>query len=206
MDIKSLTAASRRSQGAIGAAGFSLLELIISISLLSMLLAAVFDAVWRVEKGYAHEKRVSAMQGNQRYAMEMITRALRNAGNNPEGIALDKVNLDPDGNGQKDSIRIQSDCNPPDGDIADSEEDVLFRVSSNSLLYRDGPPGSTETSIAANVQSISFAAFDDQGNPTTSVDLMSAIVITLTATTERRSLQTGTVRTQALTATVNLRM
>jgi len=35
---------------------------------------------------------------------------------------------------------------------------------------------------------------------------MSAIVITLTATTERRSLQTGTVRTQALTASVNLRM
>ena len=206
MDLKSLTAASRRNQEAIRTAGFSLLELIISISLLSLLMAAVFDTVWRVEKGYSHEKRVSAMQENQRYAMEMITRALRNAGNNPEGIAVDKVDLDPDGNGQKDSIRIQSDCNPPDGDIADSEEDVLFRVSGNSLLYRDGPPGSTETSIADNVQSLLFAAFDDQGNATTNVDLMSAIVITLTATTERRSLQTGAARTQTLTATVNLRM
>jgi type II secretory pathway component PulJ len=186
--------------------GFSLVEMLISITLLTLLLGGVFNVVWRVEKGYANEKRVSAMQQNQRYTLEMMTKAIRNAGNNPEGIALDKLNLDPDGNQQYDSIRIQSDCNPPDGDILDSEEDVQYRVSNSQLLYRDGPPGSAEVSIAGNIQSLSFSAFDGDGNATTDPNLMSAIVITVTATAERRNLQTKTIPTQTLSTTVNLRM
>jgi prepilin-type N-terminal cleavage/methylation domain-containing protein len=187
-------------------AGFSLIEMIISMSLLSLLLTSVFSLVWRIEKGYAHEKRVSEMQQNQRYGLELITKALRNAGNNPEGIALNKIDLDPDGNHQQDSIRIQSDFNPPDGDIQDSGEDVQFRVSGNCLMFRNGPPGSLEVAVLGSVQSIAFTAQDDQGNPTADINLMSTVTVTLTATTERSSLQTGTVQTQSLSAIVQLRI
>lgn len=185
--------------------GFTLVELILSLSLLTLLMGIVFNLIWRLQRGYTHEKQIAEMQQNQRFAMEFISRTLRTAGNNPEGIALDKITLDSDGNGQNDDIRIESDFNPPDGDILDDGEDVMFRVAESALRYRNGPPGMPETVLVGNITGLTFAAFDGNGNSTADVNLMTRITLTITARTSWASLQTGTAQTKTLSTTINLR-
>jgi Tfp pilus assembly protein PilW len=185
-------------------AGFSLLEIMISFSLLTIVLGIVMQLVWRVEKGYALEKQVAEMQQNERYTLDFISRAIRSAGNNPEGIVLDAIIIDPDGNGQNDDIRIQSDLNA-DGDILDSGEDVLFRVVNSGLRYRDGPPGATEAVLVGNITGLGFATFDASGNSTTTPSLISRVDISISAQTDLADLQTKQVRTKTLTTSAHLR-
>ena len=64
--------------------------------------------------------------------MALVT-TLRNAEADPLGLGLGLLDADPDGSGSFDEVRITSDFNPPDGDVADALEDVRFWRSQDTL-------------------------------------------------------------------------
>lgn len=62
--------------------GFTLIELIIYIAILSVVLVLITDFAWNILYGDVKSQTVRETQQNARFAMEKITRAIR-AGQNP---------------------------------------------------------------------------------------------------------------------------
>ena len=140
-------------------------EVAISIVLMTMLTLLLGQIVQGVQTSYTQQIALMEAQDTARTAADFLVRLTRMAGNNPRRIAgLTPVIADPDGNGQWDSIRIQSDWNPPDGSLDDPFEDILFSTANAVLLTTE--PGDIEpVDFLEGVQSIAFNYFDKDGNP-----------------------------------------
>src|SRR5690349_18813829 len=89
--------------------GFSTLELLIATAMLTMVVGAVATLINNIQKGEIAQEDLSAVQQNERYAMDSILRAVRQAGNDPNGLGFAKFDLDPDGDGIYNSLRVRSD-------------------------------------------------------------------------------------------------
>ena len=90
---------------------------------------------------------------------------------------------DPDGNGAWDSIRVQADWNPADGDLADPYEDMTFTVVNGQLFKEEPADGGTPVLFADNVQSLAFAYRDTNNNaianPVTAAGAIAFVTITV---------------------------
>ena len=80
-------------------------------------------------------ERVRA-QESLRVAQMTLAPLLRSAGADPLGSGLTSVDVDPDGDGVFNDLRIKSDFNPMDGDVSDILEDVHVFVSNDTLWVR----------------------------------------------------------------------
>ncbi len=140
-------------------------EVAISIVLMSILTFLLGQIVHGVQTSYTEQIALMEAQDTARTAADFLVRLIRLAGNNPRRIAgLTAVIADPDGNGQWDSIRIQSDWNPPDGSLDDPFEDILFSTADAVLLTTE--PGDIQpVEFLEGIQSIAFNYFDKDGNP-----------------------------------------
>lgn len=178
--------------------GFSTLELLIATALLTMVVGTVATLINNLQKGHIAQQDLSEMQQNERYAMDAILRAVRGAGNDPNGIGVVKFDIDPDGNGQHDDLRVRSDFNPPDGDVTDADEVVKFSVSGNILSMTDESTG-TASELAQNISSVNFQYFDSAGNATTTVANIAKVKVTINGISSRRDQRTGNFATLSLT-------
>jgi prepilin-type N-terminal cleavage/methylation domain-containing protein len=126
-----------------GAAGFSLVELLIAMGLSSVVLGSAVMLSTGVQNTAAHQSDDTAVQQDARYALEWIRRTIVSAGSNPYGASttacpssgtpFTALRLDPNGNGLQDDIRVQADINPPNGLIQgaaglcnEADEDVTI--------------------------------------------------------------------------------
>lgn len=64
-------------------AGFTLLELLISMTIGLVVLGAIFSSFTTQKKAYALQEQITVMEQNLRTPLDFITRDLRNAGYNP---------------------------------------------------------------------------------------------------------------------------
>jgi type II secretory pathway pseudopilin PulG len=204
--------------------GFSLVEILITTGLLIVIVGAASTLFVDISKGHVAQQDASEMQQNERFAMDAILRAVRGAGNNPLGLHFDKFDLDPDGDGRFNSVRIRSDFNPPDGDLNDPEEVVLFSVSNGVLQMTDELTGTT-TELAHNIAGMTLLFFDSSSNPyanvaaltplqsvdpdtgsvMTNVNALRTVQVTLAGRTTRNDLRTGAKRELALTDRISIR-
>ena len=63
--------------------GFTLIELLISMTIGLIVLGSIFSSFTTQKKAFATQEMITEMEQNLRFAMEFITRDLRNAGYNP---------------------------------------------------------------------------------------------------------------------------
>ena len=108
-----------------------------------------------VSKGHVSQQDAAEMQQNERFAMDTLLRAVRGAGNNPAGLSFDKFDLDSDGDGQFNAMRIRSDFNPPDGALDDPEEVLIFSVTGGVPQMTDEVTGTT-TELAQNLTAMTL--------------------------------------------------
>jgi prepilin-type N-terminal cleavage/methylation domain-containing protein len=106
-----------------GAAGFSLIELMITMAVSVAVLGAAATLSSRVQGTYQYQLHDVTVEQEARYALDWISRDLTPAGTNPyfsitgltttdcpaAGTALQPLWLDPNGNGVNDDVRIQAD-------------------------------------------------------------------------------------------------
>lgn len=147
-------------------AGFSLIEMLTVLGVLTIVLLAVGQLVDRLQRQYDSQRRQVEAADNARAALDTIVRLVRLAGNNPRGLAgLQAISPDLDGNGTLDSIGFQSDWNPADGALGDSYENIVFFVADGRLMKREAgdPPEGVE--FAAGIESMAFSYFDTDMNP-----------------------------------------
>jgi prepilin-type N-terminal cleavage/methylation domain-containing protein len=143
-------------------AGFSLIELLITMVVMLLVLGVVSQVVVRSNVVYAQQRNLLERRYSTATGIEMMLRLLRQA---------KVVNVDPDGNGTLDSIRIQADWNPRNGTTfppdapgapVDPWEDVTFTVANNTLFKRE-PADAAPIAFADNINSLTFEYFNGAG-------------------------------------------
>lgn len=144
------------------AAGFSLLELMVSLTILSVLMGALLSAVISMQRGYVNQReRVRAQESLRAAQMTLIT-ILRSAGADPLSSGLTRLDPDPNGNGTFDDLRVVTDFNPPDGDVSDLLEDVRVWLANDTLWVRWRAGGSDQP-LASPVTKLEFEYYANDG-------------------------------------------
>jgi prepilin-type N-terminal cleavage/methylation domain-containing protein len=142
--------------------GFTIVELIVSLALLSVLLVGVFNSILTTQRMYTVESATARAQESLRAAEYTISTILRTAGADPYGTGTTFVDPDPLARGAFDNLRVVSDFNPPDGDTDDILEDVLVWVGSDTLWIR-WSAGGEDQPMSYPVTSIEFRYFANDG-------------------------------------------
>lgn len=154
------------------AAGSSLLELMITMGISVGVLGASTMLAGQVQSRYQVVAESASAKQEARYAIDLISRYLRSAGNNPLAVSISPcpvagtpvtgIRMDPDGDGQHDDIRLQSDIAPTNGRIGGSagncteaNEDVTiaYDAAASTITIEDhnvadGPEARTDAVIS----------------------------------------------------------
>jgi prepilin-type N-terminal cleavage/methylation domain-containing protein len=146
----------RRIQG-----GFTLVELMISITLLAVVMGAITGTVLSMQRGYIRQREVARTEDALRVAELTISRILQTAGSNPlnmTGAGAPRIDplLAP-----FDTVRVVADYNPVDGDVADLLEDMQVWVTGDTL-YVIWQAGQAAVPVAFPVRSVLFQ-YDSAG-------------------------------------------
>src|SRR3989338_5208346 len=160
-------------------AGFTLLELLISMTIGLVVLGSIFSSFTTQKKSYELQEQITVMEQNLRVPLDFITRDLRNAGYNPTedlttgtsvGLIPDDPNDpdDPNVSITTNSIKILSDI---DGNGAipttntDADEKVTYDLDGTDYtdgitfdIDRNGQP------LVQNITALTFTYYDSDGN------------------------------------------
>jgi Tfp pilus assembly protein PilW len=136
-----------------GDAGFSLVELLVTLVVTLAVLGTVGQVVVRSDIIFRQQRQHFDRRFNVSTTVDMMTRLLRQA---------ETVTTDPDGNGVLDSVAITADWNPRDGDTTDAYENIEFTVAGNTLLKQE-PTDAAPVPFADGVTSLTFAYFNPAG-------------------------------------------
>ena len=148
-----------RSKKKVATEGFTLLELLISTAILTIVLGSITTGIVSIQRGYTLQNRIVEAQDNARLALETMVRLVRVAGNDPQELAFQALDPDPDGNSQLDDIRLRADWNPADGDLDDPREDIIFSTSSDQM-FKEEPGDGGPLVLADRIQSVAFTYRD----------------------------------------------
>jgi prepilin-type N-terminal cleavage/methylation domain-containing protein len=136
--------------------GFTLVELLIVITMLSIVMLATSKIVLVVQRDFVAQRGMAAADDRIQNAEAIIQRVLRGARANPNGVVgLASIHPDPLAHGSLDNIRVRSDFNPADSDVNDPLEDVSLYVS-NDTMYVRWQAGAAAQPVAFPVRSLAF--------------------------------------------------
>jgi len=119
-------------------AGFSLIELLVSLALLSMVLGGLAGLLVQNSQINRAEQMSAEVQSNARNCLSMIVQALRTAGWDPRNAGFAAVALDPSPSNTANYIEVFADLNE-DGDRSDAGEDVTIRWNVDRIEWRTDP-------------------------------------------------------------------
>ena len=221
-----MSRAPSTSPGLREASGFTLVELLISVSLAVVVLGTAVAITADVQRGYSHALEDGAAQQEARYALDWVARVVAAAGGNSYGVAAAAVSacgagpfsalvLDPDGNGVHDDLRVQSDVNPPNGllvgdgvDCDEPGEDVTIaldraeRVLTRRDLATDAGPVPATDAVFTDLRFVYFTA---EGDETTVPHEITMVRIVVTAESRARHPATGAFTRFTLRREVRIR-
>jgi type II secretory pathway pseudopilin PulG len=118
--------------------GFTITEFLLSVMILLIITSAVFALLTESQREASYQTEIQSVLNNANIAMQTVERYLRQAGNDPFTSGLSGITII-----SATELRVQSDIkgscgssNPhkgdPDGDIEDSDENVLIRFNPRS--------------------------------------------------------------------------
>lgn len=169
--------------------GFSLIELLIVTVILVFIIGMMGGIVTNVQLNYSRQRARTESLNDVTAALDMMTRLIRTAGNNPGGISgLQPIDPGTTTGGLYQTIRIRSDWRGstmssfPDGDITDPFEDIKFSVQTNKLMKQEAADASAVVFLD-NVLSLQFLYYDTNNvlivNPVANHTTISRIDITV---------------------------
>lgn len=135
-------------------AGFTLIEMMVSMTLLVLVMGSVFGVMARSQREYAEQREVVRAQETLQGIEVLMTRVLRSGRADPRRLGIGLLDPDPFGTGGFDAIQVVSDLNG-DGLTTGAMEDVEVRLSSDTLWMR-WQTGAAEQPIAHEVEELAF--------------------------------------------------
>lgn len=195
-----------------GDGGFSLVELLIALSVGLILLSAMYGVFTTQNKTFKVQEQVAEMQQNARAAMDIMIREIRMAGHDPLGTAGAGIVT-----AGSDSIVFTLDitstygADAADGDTADPNEYItyqLYTVSGIQKLGRKSQQAATIQPVAEHVQTLSFTYYDAGGATTATLANIRRIKVAITVRTampDPNYTSNGGYRTYTLTSVITPR-
>lgn len=185
--------------------GFTLIELIIAMTVGLVVLAAMYGVFTIQNRHLKIEEQLAEMQQNARAAMDMMTREIRMAGYDPTGEAGAGIT-----SAATNSLSFTLDVNA-DEDTADSNEYItysLYTTDGIQKLGRKSTASATNQPVAEHVESLDFEFYDEAGAQTSVEADIRSIEISLTLRTARPDPQytaNNGYRTYTLTSVITPR-
>lgn len=152
--------------------GFTLIELLVSMGIALIVMSAVYSTYYSQQKQFITQDIVAEMQQNVRSALYNLERDVRMAGYDPTGNASAGFVT-----AGTNSIRVTMDLNG-DGDVADTNENVTYSLSSNNLLRNSVIQGE-------NIVVLNFVYLDENRAVTADVKKIRSVQITTIGRTSR---------------------
>ena len=132
--------------------GFTLIEFMIAALITTAVLGGTVMLASQLQQAYTTQLDDATVEEEARFSLDWIEQALRNAGSNPYTVnslvsscagagTFKAVDIDPNGDGTDDDIRIHADINPPNGLIGgaagtcdEENEDLLIEFDAANLM------------------------------------------------------------------------
>lgn len=168
--------------------GFSLIELLIAMTLGLIVLGAMSSVFLTQRQTYDAQEQITDMVQTARAAMDMMSREIRMAGYNPANASFNGITQD------SSQLQIAADING-DGNIInidesyDSNEHIVYEYYDQESVYpcqikRKTGNGEFQP-FAENIESFTFEYLGSDGNSTITTENIRQIRITITARTSK---------------------
>jgi prepilin-type N-terminal cleavage/methylation domain-containing protein len=154
--LRLLGASKAGGNDRIASSGFTMIEMLIAIGMLSILFGSIYNGFVNLNRSYTTENVKAGIQQNARIGVEFMVHDIRLAGLDPLSSANAGILQ-----ATASSIRFSADANL-DGDVADPFEDIRYGLN-GSILEQTNHLG-TET-LLDSVEAIQFRYFDDADPP-----------------------------------------
>ncbi|MCI5194708.1 MAG: prepilin-type N-terminal cleavage/methylation domain-containing protein [Candidatus Electrothrix sp. AW5] len=155
--------------------GFTLVEIMVSMAISSLVIAGIYGVYTIQQRSYTVQEQVSEMQQRIRSALDFMTRNIRMAGYDPNGIcSSDFVTADED-------TLVFDVCERRTG-VPEYRITLNYNASKGQLdVTRDANRTGSATSmpLAENVDAFRFSYRDDEGKVTTVVDDMKVVEVSM---------------------------
>ena len=181
--------------------GFTLVELMVSMGIGMVILAAVTTTFMSQTRIYNAQEQINEMQQNARGALDILSRELKMAGYKPNGGGFDGVTY------STTQLRVQADLNS-DGAISTSStanEQITYAFdNANEQITRAVGSGSAQV-LAEHISAFTFNYLDSAGAATTVSANIRQLSITITAKTAKPDpnfTSNGGYRTNTMSATI----
>ena len=202
------------------AAGFTLVEMLLSILILAIVSGGVFTTFNNSQLTYQSHQDVAEVTSKSRFSMDQLMTYFRQAGNDPQGYLESnaispieilgtghvRINSDltgsvPDPSDPTDPLKSTGD---PDGTLDNLYEQVLVRYdSTQERIYLD--IGYDEEILASDISSFDLTFYDSAGNTTVTESEITRVQVELVAESADLNLESGKVQTMTLGSSVMLR-
>ena len=181
--------------------GFTLVELLVSMSIGMVILAAVTTTFMSQTRIYNAQEQINEMQQNARGALDIITREVKMAGYNPNEASFNGVTY------STTQLMVQADLDL-DGAISTSStanEQITYAYdSANQRMTRAVGSGSAQI-LAEHITAFTFGYLDSTGTATTVSANIRQVSISITAKTAKPDpnfTSNGGYRTYNVSATI----
>jgi prepilin-type N-terminal cleavage/methylation domain-containing protein len=153
------------------ASGFTLVELMIAVSVLGIVVLAVSQILMTSGKAESRTVRRARIQGDTRQTMFLMATEIRQAGADPANPPIGVIGLV---TAEDARIRVRADLNG-NGVIetAEPSEDVTYAWDSTAKVITRNP-GSGAAVVDSNVTAFTFTYFDNSGLPVVPTPLSAA--------------------------------
>lgn len=202
----------------------SLIEILVATSLAVVVVGTGLMLAAGVQSAYAHDQDDAGVREEAQFALAWIGQVVSTAGSNPYGVAAAEcleadapfapLQLDPDGNGVHDDLRVQADINPPNkivggpsGSCDEMDEDVTiaFDAETGAITRDDVASGAAEAMTDGVFTNLRFSYLTAARAPTTSADAVAFVRVELTAESPSRNPMTGQRATFTYSSEIPLR-
>jgi len=200
--------------------GFSLIELLIAMTLGLVVLGAISSVFLTQRQTYDAQEQITDMVQTARAAMDMMSREIRMAGYYDPAVAtMQRSDSNADDfvgiTYNSSELQLKADINNnagiglADGDTDDEHENIVYKYYDQYSGYpyqikRKTGKGKFQP-FAANIESFTFDYLNSAGNPATTTANIRQIRITITARTSKIDRALGDYRRYTLTSLVTPR-
>lgn len=186
----------RLTSRAPGRAGFTLAELLVSMTMLTVVMGSVVSVMMQVQRDYSRQKTRDESMTAVRNAELLMSRVFRTAGADPTTVGVTGIVAQPNGAG---SVRIRADFNPADGDTNDQLEDVTIDLQGQEMRVKWHGAGAPFT-LVSPVSSLTFEYYRRNGTQITNLahaDSAKRVKITIASPMTDRNGNTISLRSES---------
>lgn len=144
-------------------AGFSLVELLISIAISMILLAAISTYFIYQDRTYAAQNQLTEMHENTRAALDLLEREIRLAGYNPARAAFNGIPY----NSNTGTLDLYQDLNGDGAATGTNEHITYLHNQTQRILYRNANDGNGAQPLLDNLNAFQVSYLDGAGSATT---------------------------------------